>query len=343
MLMNKKRTLSIIMIAIMIFGMLTTVHATPSSWAEEFIKSMLLEGLSSDELLDSDYLQQPITREEFAELTVRLYAKANNMKVEDVVEWNPFADTDNVMVAKAYNIGIVSGTGVDSKNRKLFTPSKYVTRQEIAVMLIKELRVLGQNTDAKYDQKFSDDTDIASWSYDAVAFASESGILSGVGDNRVAPLQNATREQAMVLINKIAVKYGWIDNNLIKSKFTYGNATKSNGFWVPNYNATPLRASTNNSGVRYVISYLVDSYTPNIELQQNDLINILVTADPVSYNALVTTRNLILSSYDPISKKYITSDTVYINLTTGQSTTYAIAKPYITFKVDTEITLEYIK
>lgn len=343
MFLNHKRIFPIIMIVIMIFGMLSTVYATPSSWAEDFIKSMLLEDLSSEALLNPDYMQQPITREEFAELTVRLYAKANNIDLDDIPQWNPFADTDNIMVAKAYNIGIVSGTGVDSRDRKLFSPNKQVTRQEIAVMLVKELNILGKDISARYNMKFSDDADISSWAYDAVAFATESGIISGVGSDRVAPKENATREVAMVLVNKIALKYNYINNASVNSLFSYGNATKAYGFWIPKGDATQLRAIKSDSGIKYIVSHLVDSYTPDIAKQQTDLINILVNSDAVSYNALLTMRTLILESYDIISKKYKPADTVYINLQTGETSKYSIGTPHLRFDVDTEITLEYIK
>lgn len=340
---NHKRILSVIMVFIMIFGMLTSASADPSSWAEGFVKSMLMEDLSSEALLDSNLMQQSITREEFAELTVRLYAKANNIEIEDIPRWNPFADTDNPMVARAYNIGIVSGTGTDSKNRKLFSPSNRVTRQEIAVMLIKELNILGKNVTPSYTKSFVDNELIDSWAYDAVAFATESNIISGVGSNMVAPLANATREEAMVIVNKIAVKYAYINNEATKSKFTYSNASKISGFWLPNDDATKLRATQTPTGIKYVISHLVDSYAPDIKGQQTDMINILVNSDAVSYPALVALRRIVLESYDPIAKKYLNNETVYVSLNSGTMSQSAPSKPYMKVSVDTEITLEYIQ
>lgn len=338
---NHKRIFGIIMVSIMIFGMLGTSSAEPSSWAEDFMISMLMEDLSSDALLDPDLMQQPITREEFAELTVRLYAKAKNIEIESIPQWNPFADTDNPMVARAYNIGIVSGTGMDDRNRRLFSPKKQVTRQEIAVMLVKELRYLGVNVTPSYDKMFTDDATISGWAYDAVAFSAETGIISGVGNNMVAPKSNATREQAMTIINKIALKYGYIDGSGTVSKFNYGNAIKSNGFWLP-IKDTQLRALTTDNGVKFVVSHLVDSYVVDIEGQQSDVMNILVNSDAVSYTALLSLRDMLSVSYDAIAKKYIPQETVFVNLSTGAITSTKIG-PSIKFSVDTEITLEYIK
>lgn len=338
----KKRILSMTLIGVILFGMLINVYATPSSWAEEFIKAMLLEGLASEEMLDTNKMQQPITREEFAELTVRLYAKSKGKTVEELIEWNPFADSDNKMVSKAYNIGIVSGTGVDSKDRKLFSPNNLVTRQEIAVMLVKELKILDINTSHKGSLVYSDEDTISSWAYDAVAFASENGILSGVGDNKVAPKSNATRQQAMVLIHKIASKYGWVDNHYTSNQFDATNSSQTFGLTVPNNKASELIVFKHNNGIKYMISNMVDSYKPNIKQQQTDMINILYRSDIIKYDALKTLFTLIQKGYDPISKSFSSSETLYINLNTGNTTTTKISAPYLTFKVDGQIIVEYI-
>lgn len=335
------RRLSVLLLGLLLMS--TQVYATPTGWAEEFVESMLLEELSSDAIIDSNKLQAPITREEFAELTVRLYAKAKGIEVGEIVQWNPFGDTDNKMVAKAYNIGIVSGTGFDDKDRRVFSPSKLVTRQEIAVMLNKELKVLGINVNTAEALSFSDTDAIASWAYDAVAFASANGILSGVGDNKVAPTAYATREQALTLLNKIGVKYGWIDNDLKTPRFKYYNSTSYDDFRIPNYDASELRAYRTDTGIKYKLSHLVDSYKPDVKSQQEDMINILSNADPVSYDALVALRQAILSSYDMVAKKFISSQTVYIKLSTGQTTTYVPSGSYFQVSVTNEMTLEYVK
>jgi len=339
----KKRILMVTLIGVILFGMLSGTFASPSSWAEPFVKAMLLEGLASEELLDTNKMQEPITREEFAELTVRLYAKSKGKTVQELVQWNPFYDTDNPMVAKAYNIGIVSGTGTDSSDRKLFSPSNLVTRQEIAVMLVKELKLLGIDTRIHNGLKYSDEDAIASWAYDAVAFASSNDILSGVGDNRVAPTANATREQALVLIHKIATKYGWVDNTYTTTRFNASNSTSYLGFRVPNNNASELIVIKSASGVKFTISKMVDSYVPDIAKQQEDMINILYQSDVVGYNALLVLRELIDDGYDSVSKKFNTSNSVYIDLSTGNKSTSKPSGESIKITVDGQITLEYFR
>ncbi|MBN2795824.1 MAG: S-layer homology domain-containing protein [Clostridia bacterium] len=336
-----KIKLSIIMCLIMIFAMFNFTLAEPSDWAENYMKSMLMEELASPKLLNPDLMQQPITREEFAELTVWLYAKAKNMNRNDLVQWNPFSDTDNEMVAKAFNIGIVSGTGYDQLDRRVFSPKNKVTRQEMAVMIVKELRLLGIDVTPKYTLKFADDSSIASWAYDAVAYASESGIISGVGDNKVAPTANATREQAMTIINKIALKYKYIDNKELSSKFSTINAKKVYGFWMPTSN-TQLRALQTDTGIKYTISYIVSSYVADLEGQIDDLLNILINTSAVDYTSFVTIKNWLEEAYDPISKTYEDLETIYVNLATSK-TTFSPIKNSIKLSIDNAIIVEYIK
>ncbi len=340
---NFKRILSMTLIGVILFGMLSSVFASPSEWAEPFVKAMLLEGLASEELLDSSKMQHPITREEFAELTVRLYARANNQKIDDLIEWNPFADSDNKMVAKAYNIGIASGTGFNEKEQRLFSPSNLVTRQEIAVMLVKELKLLGEDTSSFGDMNYSDEDAVAAWAYDAVDFASDSGILTGVGNNQVAPTANATREQALVLIHKIASKYGWIDNKYVDNHFNNSNSTEVYGLRVPNNEASELVVFKTPTGVKYTISNMVESYKPDIQSQQIDLINVLFQSDLVKYDALKALVEMIESGYDPVSKEFNSSSTVYINLSNGVKTTTIPSKPFFKVTVDGNITVEYVK
>lgn len=340
--MNRyKIKFSIIMCVIMIFAMFNMSFAGPSGWADDFMKSVLMEDLASQALLDPDLMQEPITREEFAELTVWLYARAENVNRNDLVQWNPFADTNNPMVAKAYNLGIVLGTGYDSLDRRLFTPTKNVTRQEIAVMMVKELKILGVDVTPKYTKKFADDDQIASWAYDAVAFAAETGIISGVGDNKVAPRNNATREQALTIVNNIALKYGYIDNSILKSDFTYLNAEKVKGFWLP-FKGTQLRAIETSSGVKFTISHIVDSYVVDIKGQEDHLLNILLNSDQINYTSFIAIKNWLSEAYDPISKEYNDLNTVYVNLENGQTTTSKMNNS-IKLSINNAIIVEYIQ
>ena len=50
--------------------------------------------------------------------------------------------------------------------------------------------------------EFSDEDSIASWAIDAVKFANKNSIMKGTGTNRISPLSNTSREQAIVLLKR---------------------------------------------------------------------------------------------------------------------------------------------
>lgn len=180
-----------------------TYSNTPSSWATAEIEKAKEAGLTVESLLSS--YNKPITRAEFSELVVKLHEKAIGKAIIPVTP-NPFTDTQSEAVLKAYAAGIINGVSADK-----FAPNANVTRQEMAVMLQREL----QASDAKgqyvvgedFTTIFADEAAIASWAIDAVRFMNQSGIINGVGEGKIDPKGNATREQAMLMVYRDYEKF----------------------------------------------------------------------------------------------------------------------------------------
>jgi len=184
-----------------------STYAKPSSWAEDSIDVLIENNMVPEYLLEEDKYQQPITRQEFTDLAVRLYAKAKGMGIDQLDAYEPFADTDDLMVAKAYSLGIINGVSSTE-----FAPDNPITRQEIATLLTRELKLLGIDTGVTQQAGFVDMNEVAEWAKEGVNFCTQAGIMNGVGGNRIAPLDNATREEVIVLIARIADKYQWTDD-----------------------------------------------------------------------------------------------------------------------------------
>ena len=70
---------------------------TQSSWAEAELKEAYENGLTYGQI-ENNY-QKPITREEFCVIVVKLYEKLGE---SPVMGTNPFTDTDNAEILKAY-------------------------------------------------------------------------------------------------------------------------------------------------------------------------------------------------------------------------------------------------
>lgn len=169
------------------------------SWHVGEVNEAKKENLVTDKVLSE--FPKDITREEFCELAVLLYEKMTGKKAEAAA--NPFTDTKNPEILKAYNLKIVGGIG-DGK----FAPNNNVTRQEIAAMLVRTLKAAMPNIDTKaeFKTKFQDEKDIGSWAVESVKFMNANDIIKGTEINGVSyilPKGNTTREQAIALVLRI--------------------------------------------------------------------------------------------------------------------------------------------
>lgn len=168
---------------------------TQSSWAEPEIDDAYAYGLTYPGVMAN--FTQYITREEFCTLAVRLHESLTGQSAEPGS--NPFDDTDNPEILKAYNLGIVKGISATA-----FAPQNKITRQEICVMIYRALDTsipsLDKSTDG--DFPFDDQSQVASWASDSVRFAYKNEIMKGMGNRLMAPLSNTTREQAIVLLKR---------------------------------------------------------------------------------------------------------------------------------------------
>ncbi len=168
-----------------------------SAWAAPVVNEAKDQNLVTDKVLVD--FPAPITREEFCELAVLLYEKMTGTAAPAPAS-NPFNDTSNPQILKAANLEIVGGIGGGK-----FAPKNNVTRQEIAVMLLRTLKKVMPDvpTTAEFKTPFQDVSSIDSWALEAVKFMNANGIIGGSTVNGVSymlPKGNTTREQAIALV-----------------------------------------------------------------------------------------------------------------------------------------------
>ena len=185
-----------------------------SDWAKAELEKADKLGLIPESLKGQD-LAKSITRAEFAAVSVKAYEVLANTTALPVVN-NPFTDTTDVEVLKAFNVGITTGVSADK-----FEPNTLLNREQAATMLtrvFKRATISGWTigTDGQFTLQytkpapFADDADISDWAKDSVYFMVANEIIRGVGDNKFAPKNttgdeeargyaNATREQALII------------------------------------------------------------------------------------------------------------------------------------------------
>lgn len=176
-----------------------------ASWAASEVNQAKNEGLVTNKVMAN--FPEDITREEFCELAILLYEKMTATKAVPVSS-NPFSDTTNPEILKAYGLKIVNGIG-DGK----FAPSNKVTRQEISAMLFRTIKIAIPTLDTKAEFKtnFNDKNEIASWALDAVKFMNANDIVKGSvldnGTSYIRPKGNTTKQEAILLVLRIFNKF----------------------------------------------------------------------------------------------------------------------------------------
>lgn len=182
------------------FTLSGAVEETTSQWATATIQKANELGLIPNILKGAD-LTKPITRREFASVSVKLYEKMSG-KTAIAAQINPFKDTQDQEVLKAYNVGITSGTAKDE-----FSPGVLLNREQAATMLTRVFKKAfvqdwALENDSKFafsytmPPKFADDAKISDWAKPSVYFMAAHGIISGVGSNNFAPKATTSAEQA---------------------------------------------------------------------------------------------------------------------------------------------------
>jgi hypothetical protein len=167
--------------------------ATPpkgSAWASGEIEKAEALGLIPDSLKKAD-LTRPITREEFAELAVKLYEKTTG-KAATATSPNPFKDTTNPQILKAFKLGITTGTSATT-----FAPKELTNREQVAAMLSRAIRVMAPGGDFSTAgaPAFTDKKDISSWALEHVLLMARLEVIKGT-DGKFMPKATTTAQKA---------------------------------------------------------------------------------------------------------------------------------------------------
>ena len=188
-----------------------------SGWAASEVERAERRGLLAfKEGLPED-LTQAVTRREFCCLAMQYlavssrctdgifrelinYHMAKNAEVKQV-----FTDASD-MESQAYHVGLVLGDGSGR-----FRPDDTITRQEVAVILLRAYTLLGGTVPATAEVSFPDAAEvsfpdaaeIADWALEAASVLTDWGVLKGHSDGSFDPEGLCTVEQAIALIQRL--------------------------------------------------------------------------------------------------------------------------------------------
>ena len=184
----------------------TTVPA-PSEWASKDIDLAYAVGIAD---ANKDYIyKNNITREEFCELIYNLVVLVS----PDIEYFIPdsFADTKNEKVLKLNSLGIING-----KTATEFAPNDYLTREEAATIIVRMVNKVVPMAATEMWFEYDDINEVSEWASDSIQTISNLGFMNGVGNNRFAPKDTYTTEQAIVTLVRVlesAGASGLLDEN----------------------------------------------------------------------------------------------------------------------------------
>ena len=171
---------------------------TNGHWAKVAIDYVVNKGYFYGTSETSFSPNKPITRGQFVTVLGRMlnvntsiYNSQNFNDVKSSMYYSSY-------IAWANKMGIVSGVG-----QGRFAPDKELTREEMAVIMSKFLKVSNKSLNAKGNSNgFKDDGKIESWAKEAVKEMAKLGVVNGMSDGKFAPKSPFTRAQvAQVLFN----------------------------------------------------------------------------------------------------------------------------------------------
>ncbi len=213
---------------------ITSATSVPcSEWAIESVEKAQALGIIN---IGGNYnFPAPITRQEFCELVYSYYEKYAD-EVQIVNAGNPFLDTENKGVTVLHGLGIIKG-----KSETEFAPNDLLTREEAATILLRLISVAHPEwaaTELFYE--FSDLEEISEWAMTPVQTICNMGIMKGVGDNRFAPKNTYTTEQAITTLTRVYTGFSKGRNEGKWEELSFADKVNANMPADKNYMFSPL-------------------------------------------------------------------------------------------------------
>jgi len=167
-------------------------------WAKESIQALanngIIQGISPGIFAPNSN----ITREQFVKMLVMAFGLLDESAVSDFKDINQ-EEWYYKYISSAYKHGIINGIG-----HNVFGIGMEISRQDMAVLAYRAAKYVGINLPVLSPEvQFDDMSSIADYAKDSVTAMQQANIIQGVGDNRFAPYETATRAMAAKVIYEL--------------------------------------------------------------------------------------------------------------------------------------------
>lgn len=163
-------------------------------WAKDYISRLYAEGIVSGDGNGNFLPNDNISRREFVKMIVEAFdiEEGENAALFNDVNAKDWAYK---YIARAASAGIVSGYNGS------FSPSANITRQDLAVMLVRSLKAEGKLPAASdKGADFADNKEIADYALESISILYKNNIINGDENGNFMPESFATRAEAARMI-----------------------------------------------------------------------------------------------------------------------------------------------
>ncbi len=171
--------------------------AAPSDWAVEEVEQAIACNLVPENLQKNFTMH--VYRLEVAGMFINLIEEMTGKSIDTILKLegvrrnkSAFTDTTDSDVLAANALGIIHGVG-----NKTFDCYGTLTRAEIAAILNRTAKLMGADTTG-YSHNFTDCKN--HWCSAELGYPTHAGIITGVGNNKFAPDEKLTTEQAIAIV-----------------------------------------------------------------------------------------------------------------------------------------------
>ena len=181
-------------------SMTTTAFAATqikaSDWAVSSMEKAYQLELIPEELLSHG--TENMTRQEFTKMAIQFYQKVTKERINIDNIHNPFWDTNQPEIVFAYAMGIISG-----KQEHIFEPDSPITREQMAIVLVKTLEKSNIELKEKNTEiEFKDINQLDKSVLPYIKKIQMAGIMNGF-EGYFSPFKDVTVEEAVVAFTAI--------------------------------------------------------------------------------------------------------------------------------------------
>ena len=175
-----------------------------SDWAEDEVYGLYERNIIPEDLLYD--FSKSIRRDEFTAILINIYEYADSTIYAYGSSFTDIGDSlYKGAIEKAWTEGLVDGI-----SRTEFLPDALLTREQTAKLLYTLIsKISGVAPTQSNMPSFIDADSISDWALPYVAYCQENDIMVGGITGEFNPQDNLTREQAMVVAERVITQYKW--------------------------------------------------------------------------------------------------------------------------------------